>query len=151
MAVLCGKRGGLIASLSRMISFGEPSEELRRRHDAVVRVDAALIRATRAGRAVGEVFDEGARAYAEAGFPDEWKLHHQGGPTGYQGRSFRATAGETRAVLDRQAFAWNPSIAGTKSEDTILVRGDRQEVLTSPVLWPTVDVGGLARGDILVV
>ena len=76
----------------------------------------------------------------------EWKLHHQGGPTGYQGRSFRGTPTETRKVLLNQAFAWNPSVTGTKSEDTVVVLGEtgkpsRIEFLSSPTKsWPAVNV-----------
>jgi len=149
VASICGKRGGLVASATRVVSFGQPDAELRRRHDAVVRVDAALIRATAAGRCVGDVFAEGVRAYEEAGFPGEWRLHHQGGATGYQGRSYRAHARSRQTVLDGQAFAWNPSIAGTKSEDTILVNGSGQEVLTACRRWPAIHVDGLARADVL--
>jgi hypothetical protein len=43
-------------------------------------------------------------------------------------------------VHDRQAFAWNPSIRGTKSEDTMLVNGDEFEVLTVSPDWPAITV-----------
>jgi hypothetical protein len=56
--------------------------------------------------------------------------------------------------MPNQAFAWNPSIAGTKSEDTILVREEGIEFLSLSSGWPMVDVeyrGGVAkREDILV-
>lgn len=150
MAIACGKRGGLIASLTRMIHFGKVPDDLARRHGAVCRVDAAFIKGTKPGRTAGEVFADGVRAYEEVGFPEEWREHHQGGPTGYQGRSYKGRHGETRLVLDGQAFAWNPSICGTKSEDTVLVSGDSQEVLTAPASWPVLDIDGLKRSDILV-
>jgi len=154
MAVCCGKRGGLIASLTRLVHFGPLPEELERKHAAVGVVDAALIGGTRPGRVIGEIFAEGQRAYAHTGFPEEWRLHHQGGPTGYQARSFRATPDEQRKVLEDQAFAWNPSIAGTKSEDTILARADGPEILTATKDWPTkkaeFDGKRMERPDILV-
>ena len=154
MVVVAGERDGLISSATRLVVFGALPSGLRRKHDAVVRVDAALMAATTPGRPLCEVFAEGRRAYADAGFADEWKLHHQGGPTGYAGRELRATATTTMPVLADQAFAWNPSITGTKSEDTILVRADKVEVLTQAVDWPMieVDVGGTTwrRPDILV-
>lgn len=149
IASICGKRGGLIASVTRVVSFGQLPSELRARHDAVMEVDATLIRNTVAGRPVGDVFSEGVKAYETTGFPDEWRRHHQGGATGYQGRSYRANLASRQAVLDGQAFAWNPSIAGTKSEDTILVLGQSQEVLTPCKKWPLADAGGLARPDVL--
>jgi len=140
MAVLCGKRGGLIINLTRMVHFARrlPSG-LRRRHDAVCAVDMALNTGTIAGRTAAEVFEDGLAAYRMHGFTDEWKLHHQGGPTGYQGRSYRGTPTETRSVLPNQAYAWNPSITGTKSEDTIIVppEGKEIEFLSAPGgRWP---------------
>jgi antitoxin VapB len=156
MLVLCARRAGLVASLTRMVYFGRKlPEELARRHRAVQAVDSALILATRDGRAVGEIFKHGLVSYDANGFRDEWKLHHQGGPTGYQGRSFRARPGEQRRVSAPQAFAWNPSITGTKSEDTILALpgGAAPKLLTYPVDWPTTQVewGGewVPRADIL--
>jgi len=50
------------------------------------------------------------RAYAAAGFPDEWKLHHQGGSCGYNPRDRIGTPGNPTKIFDNQGFAWNPSI-----------------------------------------
>ena len=54
-----------------------------------------------------------------------------------------------------QAFAWNPSIVGIKSEDTVLCTAEGVEVLTAhSAEWPTVvgkfDGKELARADVLV-
>jgi hypothetical protein len=53
-----------------------------------------------------------------------------------------------------QVYAWNPSIAGTKSEDTILVAPAGNEVLTAIAGWPeiVVEAGGerLSRPAILI-
>ncbi len=156
MVVLCARRWGLIASLTRMVYFGRKlPEDLARRHRAVQAVDSAFILNTRDGRTVGEVFERGLQSYDANGYRDEWKLHHQGGPTGYQGRSYRGRTGEARRVVAPQAFAWNPSITGTKSEDTVLALpgGAAPKLLTYPVDWPTTQIewGGewVPRADIL--
>ena len=49
------------------------------------------------------------------------------------------------AVQARQAFAWNPTIAGTKIEDTALVIDDRIEMLTSTRDWPMITLGTRER------
>jgi Xaa-Pro aminopeptidase len=140
MTVVCGERHGLNCSATRLVSFGPLPAELRRRHDAVVRVDATLISETKPGRTLGEVFNAGQRAYAESGYADEWMHHHQGGSTGYVGREVRAAPGCPVQALGNQAFAWNPSLAGTKSEDTILVTDAGTEILTQAVDWPMIEV-----------
>ncbi len=136
MAVCTGERHGLMVSVTRLFCFGLLPDDLLHRHAAVCRVDAALIVATRPGRALGEIFAVAQRTYAEQGFPDEWKHHHQGGSTGYVGREARATPDSRILVREHQAFAWNPSIAGTKSEDTILVGTNANQVLSSTGDWP---------------
>ncbi len=153
MLVICGRRQGLIVSATRMVCFGPIPEELRRKHDAVVQVDAAYLAHTIPGRRVGDVFRAGLDAYAEQGFEDEWKLHHQGGPTGYAPRDYRATAATEEKVLPNQAFAWNPSITGTKSEDTMIATPEGPEIISASQGFPTIEVRvgdlTLARPDIL--
>jgi len=154
MTILCGRRHGLIGCVSRIVHFGIPSEELRRKHEAVTAVDAALIAATRVGAPVGDVLKQGLARYADFGFDDEWHRHHQGGPTGYFPRDYKAVPEERRVVHLNQAFAWNPSIAGTKSEDTILALKNGPLVISLTGDWPTIThrVGDtpLQRADILV-
>ena len=140
MLVLCAERGGLVAAATRLVHFGKLSRDLIRRHRAVCRVDAAMIAASQVGRPFGEVLRVAQQAYAEVGFAGEWRHHHQGGPTGYAGREFVATAGEKRTIQIHQPIAWNPSIAGTKSEDTILATARGPEILTRTGHWPMLEV-----------
>lgn len=143
MVAVCPRQFGLMVATTRIAHFGKLPPDLLRRHAAVCRVDAALHAATKAGRRWCDILGAGIEAYRESGYPDEWKLHHQGGPVGYEGREFKATPTETRKVVRDQLVGWNPSIAGTKSEDTILSSG---EILTATRAWPS--RGG--RPDILV-
>ena len=153
MGVVGAERWGLHVSASRLFSFAAISPELHARHAAVCQVDAELIAATRPGRTLGEVLATGQAAYAAAGFADEWQLHHQGGSTGYLGREVKAVPGDPTPVLENQAFAWNPSIAGTKSEDTILVAAGGNEIISATGQWPcsayTAAGKSWARCDIL--
>jgi Xaa-Pro aminopeptidase len=150
MLVCCGRRGGLVASVTRMVSFGTPEADMARRHRAVCAVDSAFIDATRPGTPVKDVFAAGLAEYAAQGFPNEWRLHHQGGATGYGSREYKGTHTCPEVVLDNQAFAWNPSIAGTKSEDTILACGGVPEILTEARSWPMITEFAVPRPDILV-
>ena len=153
MAVICAEQGGLIASATRLISFGEPEAGWQQRQKAVCRIDALMMANTSPGRTYGDVFAALQKGYAQAGFPDGWHSHHQGGPTGYRTREGRATPGNTTPVLANQAFAWNPSLVAAKSEDTILTGDAGIEIITATGSWPTVRVDldgkGIERPDIL--
>ena len=144
MLVVGGRRHGLHLSATRLVHFGPVPEELRQRSEACARVDAAFLAATRPGASLAEVFRVGEAAYAAEGYPGEWHHHHQGGPTAYAGRDAKATPTAAAVVQLHQAFAWNPSIAGTKSEDTVLVTEGGIEVLspTPDLSEITVEAGG---------
>ena len=145
MIVLCGRRAGLIVSVTRIVHFGAPSDDLVKRHRACMEVDAAAIAATRPGATMGEVFAKIQKAYARSGYPNEWELHHQGGPCGYATRDFVAARGDGRKIVPNQAFAWNPSITGTKTEDTILATTGGARILSASANWPLVEIESLGR------
>ncbi|MGD0539935.1 MAG: M24 family metallopeptidase [Tepidisphaeraceae bacterium] len=155
MLVTCASFGGLISNVTRLVSFQPLSAEIKKKQQAVCNVDAAVNLSTKPGKTLGEMFKVVDKAYADNGFAGEYALHHQGGSTGYAGReAFADPASEVR-VLENQAFAWNPSITGVKSEDTILCRGGGIELITTVSAdWPMVRGKfadqSLDRPDILV-
>jgi antitoxin VapB len=155
MLVLCGRMDGLVCSLTRLVHFGPLPDELNEKAEAVSYVDAVMIAATRPGRAVNEVFQIGKAAYAQRGFADEWQLHHQGGLAGYDPREFVATDSVDVPIRSGQVYAWNPSITGCKSEDTILVAEDGNEILSAIAGWPakSIEIGDqvIERPEILVI
>ncbi len=146
MLVLCGRKHGLVCSVTRLVHFGPLPDDLRRKMDACAEVDAAMLAASQPGATLGEIFRVTQDAYARAGFDGEWKLHHQGGVAGYKAREVLATPDEPFTLEEGMICAWNPSITGTKSEDSVLVRasGQMPEVLTAIYGWPTrpIPVGG---------
>lgn len=139
MGVTCARRHGLIACATRLVSFSPLDADLKRRHDAVCSVEHAYHGATRPGVRWCDALATAIDAYRAAGFADEWRLHHQGGPMGYECRDYVATPTETRSAQPRQLVGWNPTITGTKLEDTILTGAgpaDAAENLTVTNLWP---------------
>jgi hypothetical protein len=79
---------------------------------------------------MGEAFDDCVRFYAEAGFPDAWRHHHQGGIAGYRSREVIARPGDATRIEVGQAFAWNPSVTGAKAEETFVLLDAGPEVIT---------------------
>lgn len=158
MLITCARSGGLITAATRIVHFGPVPDDLRRRHQAVVQVEAAALAASRPGVPMGRLYETIAAAYAAQGFPGEERLHHQGGAIGYENREYLAAPGSQAVLHAPQAVAWNPTIAGTKSEDTYLLPASSNsapECLTAGEGdWPLLEVetGGILwrRPDILV-
>lgn len=140
MVVLCGRKWGLVCSATRLAHFGALPDELKRKQEAVAQVDASFITSTRPDATVAGIFNKAVQTYADAGFPDEWWLHHQGGAAGYEPREYVGTPSSSETVQGGQVFTWNPSITGVKSEDTILVDAEGNEILTEMPEWPSIGV-----------
>jgi Xaa-Pro aminopeptidase len=140
LIVVCAEREGQVVALSRLVSVTEDSE-LARRTRATAEVYAALIGASVPAATGAAIFAAATAAYAAAGFPGEEVRHHQGGAIGYRSREWIAHPASTDVVTPPQAFAWNPSITGTKIEDTCLVLEDGSiELITTTPDWPGLDV-----------
>lgn len=150
MVVVCGRRHGLYANLTRLVAFTPLDPQESRRYESLLGVEEAAFAATRHGRFFRDVLTALQQAYAQHHHPLAWKYHHQGGPTGYFTRDFLATPFDDRIVLDGSAYAWNPSLPGLKVEDTVLLAHQSLEVLTHDPQWPSTEVADLQRPDILV-
>src|SRR5215208_144574 len=131
MLVACAERGGLFVSLTRMIYFQESDPQTARRQEACEEILRRMREeATREERTLAQAFEDCRRFYAEAGFPEGWRDHHQGGLTGYASREIIATPGTQQEIREGKAFAWNPSLEGAKAEETCVLGPDGHEILT---------------------
>ena len=135
MLVLCGEKWGLVASATRFVHFGPIPAELRQNQRKLLEIDLAFNLATMPGVPIKDVFLQGIEMYRKMGYGEDWRSLHQGGPTGYASREFLANLECEGVVQKHQAFAWNPSLKGIKSEDTILATEKGPEFLTHTGEW----------------
>lgn len=150
MAVVCARRNGLVANVTRWVRFDAGTPEELDAEIRIAQVEADIFRTTVAGARLNDIFAGIQASYARHGFgAEQWMLHHQGGPAGYAGRDPRATPATDDAVVPNQTFTWNPSGPGVKIEDTVQLTADGLKVLTIDPRWPTVDVDGLPRPQTL--
>lgn len=140
MLVVCGRKYGLITSCTRLVHFGTLPDEIQKKQALLAQIDAQVISATRPGQTIDGMFRVIQNAYADAGYPEEYRLHHQGGSAAYEPREFLAKPGVDVQVRAGQVYAWNPSITGCKVEDTILINETGCEVLTEMAGWPALEV-----------
>ena len=138
--VVCARRAGLIASLTRIVCVGKIPHELIKLTRLTAGVKCKMFAATKPGMSGSDIFAVAAQAYADAGFAGQELLHHQGGATGYRTRDWLAHPDCTEQVQVGQAFAWNPSISGTKVEETSIAFQDGPEIITTTPGWPAIPV-----------
>ncbi|MFM1789141.1 MAG: hypothetical protein RLZZ12_490 [Actinomycetota bacterium] len=151
MGVICARRKGLIASVTRIIHFGPLASEVEENYSKLLNVEAAFLDATKPGTTLADAFKAGQLEYLKQGFDrDEWTYHHQGGPTGYLPRDFTAHEKTDQLIQVRNAIAWNPSAAGLKVEDTLVITENGFEFLTGGSEWPSLKVAGRERPNIAI-
>ncbi|MHA7300787.1 M24 family metallopeptidase [Pseudarthrobacter sp. MDT1-22] len=146
MAVVCARRDGLVANITRWVRFDAGTPEELDAESRIAAVEADIFDATVPGARLDHVFSEIKAAYVRHGFgAEQWEHHHQGGPAGYAGRDPRVTTAATDTVVLNQPFTWNPSGPGVKIEDTVQLTESGMQVLTMDDRWPATTVNGLKR------
>jgi Xaa-Pro dipeptidase len=156
MIIVCAHLGGLTVALTRSVHFGRPAAHIAAAHLSAARVHASMIAATRPGATYQHVMTQAMTQYEAQGYPGEWQHHHQGGPIGYQDREFLVAPDMAQGTMQvNAAIAWNPSVTGAKSEDTLLLRSDGTDVVTAAsTRWPMLEIptcaGIVRRPDVLI-
>ena len=145
MVAVCAERDGLVVALSRLLSAGNPGAEIARRLAVAQGVLGDLLDASVPGALGASLFQVAADGYARRGFPGEESKHHQGGSIGYRSREWIAHPRSEEVVSMPTAFAWNPSVTGTKAEETCIVTSAGVEVITSSPGWPSSTVTAQGR------
>jgi hypothetical protein len=154
MMVFCARKFGLYANFTRFVSFRTPTAQEEDRFARVSEVEDAAFKASKPGAGLQDVFFSVRDAYARLGMLDEIEKQHIGGLTGYLSREAFArplAPGEIDwPIALNSALAWNPTMAGTKMEDTVLVTGEGVRVLTRDPAWPVETRFGGSRPAVLV-
>ena len=149
-ASICAKEKGLIASVTRIVTFGALSATEENEYSSILEVEADLLDSTIIGKPFSSVIDVATRAYKNHGFAeDEWHHHHQGGPSGFMPRDWPATQSSGRLIQANQVIAWNPTGKGWKVEETLITNHDGNVILGGGQEWPTRTIRGRERPDIL--
>lgn len=146
VASICARRKGMIASVTRIATYENQVDSYKQ----ILKVESALFNATNIGARFSEPIKEVINAYPRFGFDsDEWQKHHQGGPTGFAPRDWVANSESQQIILENQPIAWNPTGNGWKAEDTILARSSGIEILSEDPDWPTIEIEGRNRPNLL--
>ena len=131
---------GLIICCTRFMNLVPVSEDLRKQYLANVEIDCTFAINSKIGQTYVSALEAGRQAYIDRGYGEEFNKHHQGGPIGYVARDYRVDFETPGLIQENQAFCWNPSISGTKSEDTLIVTEKGIIPATRPIICPSIDV-----------
>jgi Xaa-Pro aminopeptidase len=129
MVGVCGRRNGLITSLTRNVLINN-NEKMVEKHYKCAKVNAAYLSELKVGNSLEYIFNKGVSEYEEQKYPLEYKKHHQGGLTGFMAREIKANIGCSHIVRENEVYAFNPTIQGSKCEDTVLITNDGLDVMT---------------------
>lgn len=140
MVNVVADKWGMSMAVTRFAHFGPLPAELEEKLEKTAGIMARYQEITRPGVRAADIFEAMKGWYADAGYPEEWRLHHQGGAIGYDDRDWVIYPGIDAVVQAGQAFAWNPTITGAKVEDTIVVDQAHTEVVTRAGEWPMIPV-----------
>lgn len=134
------RRDGLVVCMTRYVYFEEPSDTIRKQYHDTQVIDCTYMASCLPGISFSDVLRLGQSKYKELGYAEEFPKHHQGGPIGYAGRDYRVDFTTPGVISGHQAFCWNPSITGTKSEDTVICTDNGVIPVSRPVLFPKVEI-----------
>lgn len=134
------RRNGLVVCMTRYCNFDPISDELRAQYRANQIIDCTYMANSIPGESYQTPLLAGKKAYEDMGYGAEFGKHHQGGPIGYAGRDYRVDFNTPGVIAEHQGFCWNPSITGTKSEDTVIVSKDDIIMISNPVMFPVVEI-----------
>lgn len=135
-----GRRHGLCASATRIVSIGKVDKEFRQAHNLASMVDATCIFFSRPGETVQGAFRRAKRIYQKFDHPDEWTLDYQGFLVGYQPREALLRPESPLQLRHGMPLCWSPSVGPARSEDTVVVDKRGFEVVTDAQRWPKIEV-----------
>lgn len=127
---------GLNITLTRMVYFKEPPEDIRRRMDSVMALQASVVSWTKIGTKLSEILNRIMALFTELGYPEERNRHFHGGPQGYHVSYPERNLDPGETVGSNMAFGWYLCITGTKSEETLLVDNNGTHIATFDPDYP---------------
>lgn len=146
MLVFCARGHGLVISLTRFVCFGKLSKPEKALHNTIAEIEAVALEHSKVGTSLNAVYQALANTYSLHGYPNAIYQHHQGGTAGYGAREIIATPETNSRLTANMALAWNPSIPGSKIEDTFFLNADNSlENLSFDPTFPHREVAAQLR------
>ena len=145
MVSVNARKWGLIVSLTRFVHFGKIPEKLSEQYLANVFIDCTFMAETPPRCSCQGGPEKGDGGLPQEGLPRGVEAPSPGGIHRLCRKGLQGPLQTPDLILENQAFTWNPSIGGTKSEDTIVAGNTGPEMITRPMIYPEISltVGGI--------
>lgn len=143
MAVLCPRYKGVVIALSRIVYFRKRTEEEKKRDEIICKINNMLMNETNIGVNSKTLWDFMIKTYEEEGVKTEYLNHHQGGAIGFESREWILRPNLDETIRENQMIAYNPTLLGTKAEETLLMKGNGKEIITIGNDFPTLTHNGM--------
>ncbi|MGL4676993.1 MAG: M24 family metallopeptidase [Brevinema sp.] len=130
MAVICAQYKGVMIAASRIRYFREENSQEKLYNQRVAKINAEMIATSILGIHSSSLWESLLQSYKNHKVEDEYLNHHQGGAIGFESREWILRPNLDETLLENQLIAWNPTLRGTKSEETVIINGDNPKVLT---------------------
>jgi len=133
-----GRYKGLITTTTRMVYYGNPSQEFLKQYENTARIENMMIAATKPG--VDEIVPHriGKAEYEALGVGEMYYKHAQGGPQSYYNRYYNVNESVHNVTVENQCYCYQPVIDGTKTEDAFIAMADGPLMVTKPFSFPKV-------------
>ncbi|WP_300365313.1 Xaa-Pro peptidase family protein [Brachyspira sp.] len=137
IAVLCPRYKGVVIALSRIVYFRKRTEEEKKRDETICKINNLLMNETNIGMNSKALWDFMVKTYKEENVETEYLNHHQGGAIGFESREWVLRPALEETIYKNQMIAYNPTLIGTKAEETLLILENSKEILTIGKDFPT--------------
>ncbi|MGD0876628.1 MAG: M24 family metallopeptidase [Anaerolineales bacterium] len=131
---------GLHFPVSRVVYFGQPTKDERRRHLAASSIQAAMVASAKPGMHLTTMRQTCLDLFDQLGFPEEKTNHMHGGPTGYRVSYPERCQDPNEMVKPGMALGWYITLAGAKSEEVTLVDEQGGQLITVDPTWPMLEI-----------
>jgi Xaa-Pro aminopeptidase len=131
-----GRKYGLHATASRIVSLGPVDNDLKEAHNTACRVSASYLASTWPDAVPRDVLKATQRIYQVCNHEHEWMLVPQGYVTGRLPVEMLFTSSTDQLLQPGWAVVWHASAGPACSSDTFLVTDQGPRTVTTPEVWP---------------
>ncbi|MFM9964915.1 MAG: FHA domain-containing protein [Planctomycetaceae bacterium] len=134
------RRHGLHVAVSRTVSFGIPSKELRWTFPDMLLAHATALIGSRDQKELSKVWAQVERVCETLGEAPAWRATDPGCVTGYQLCEIPIVAKSAMRLRAGMPVIWRSLIGPARAIDTVLVREADSKVITQTGEWPQIGI-----------